>query len=73
MVTVHVSSKIKRVQFFLAGETMIEGKTRFVPELSKEEELQLIENATPGSTKEATKYGIKIFQEPLLEEKSTLS
>ena len=52
---------------------MIEGKTRFVPELSKEEELQLIENATPGSTKKVTKYGIKIFQEPLNEEKSTLS
>ena len=52
---------------------MIEGKTRFVPELSKEEELQLIENATPGNTKKATKYGIKIFQEPLLEEKSNLS
>ena len=51
---------------------MIEGKTRFVPELSKEEELQVIENATPGSTKKATKYGIKIFQEPLLE-KNTLS
>ena len=41
---------------------MAEGKTRFAPELSKEEELQLIENATPGSTKKATKYGIKIFQ-----------
>ena len=52
---------------------MIEAKTRFVPELSKEEELQLIENATPGSTKKATKYGIKIFQEPLNEENSTLS
>ena len=65
--------KKKRVEFFFAGETMIEGKTRFVPELSKEEELQLIENATPGSTKKATKYGIKIFREPLLEEKSTLS
>ena len=52
---------------------MIEGKTRFVPELSKEEELQLIENATPESTKKAKKYSIKIFQEPLLEEKSTLS
>ena len=41
---------------------MAEGKSRFAPELSKEEELQLIENATPGSTKKATKYGIKIFQ-----------
>ena len=44
---------------------MIEGKTRFAQELSKEEELHLIENATPGSTKKVTKYGIKIFQEPL--------
>ena len=42
---------LKRVEFFFAGETMAEGKTRFAPELSKEEELQLIENATPRSTK----------------------
>ena len=49
------AQKLKRVEFFFAGETMAEGKTRFAPELSKEEELQLIENATPGSTKKATK------------------
>ena len=41
---------------------MAKGKTRFAPELSKEEELQLIESAIPGITKKATKYGIKIFQ-----------
>ena len=34
---------------------MTEGRTRFAPELRKEEELKLIENATLGSTKKAPK------------------
>lgn len=34
---------------------------RFAPELTAEEITTLIDNATPGSTKKATKYGMKIF------------
>ena len=37
-------------------------KNRFAPELNEKEVVELLENATPGSIKKATKYGIKIFQ-----------
>ena len=32
------------------------------PELNEKEVIELLENATPGSIKKASKYGIKIFQ-----------
>ena len=34
----------------------------FAPELNEKEVLELLENTTPGSTKKATKNGMKIFQ-----------
>ena len=37
-------------------------KNRFAPELNEKEVVELLENATPGSIKKATKYGMKIFQ-----------
>ena len=37
-------------------------KNRFAPELNEKEVVKLLENATPGSIKKATKYGMKIFQ-----------
>ena len=42
--------------------TMAAGKNRFAPELSEKEVIELLENATPGSIKKASKYGVKIFQ-----------
>ena len=41
---------------------MAAGKNRFAPELNEEEVIELLENATPGSIKKATKYSMKIFQ-----------
>ena len=41
---------------------MATGENRFAPELNKKEVIELLENATPQSTKKATKYGMKIFQ-----------
>ena len=41
---------------------MTAGENRFAPELNEKEVIELLENATPGSTKKATKYGMKIFQ-----------
>ena len=41
---------------------MAAGENRFAPELNEKEVLELLQNATPGSTKKATKYGVKIFQ-----------
>ena len=35
---------------------------RFAAELTEDEVIKLLENATPGNTKKATKYGVKIFQ-----------
>jgi len=37
-------------------------KNRFAPELNEKEVIELLENATPGSIKKATKCGMKIFQ-----------
>ena len=39
---------------------MAAGENRFAPELN--EAVELLENATPGSIKKATNYGIKLFQ-----------
>ena len=41
---------------------MAAGENRFAPQLSEKEFIKLIENATPGSIKKATKHGMKIFQ-----------
>ena len=41
---------------------MAAGENRFAPELNEKGVLELLENATPGSIKKATKYGMKIFQ-----------
>ena len=41
---------------------MAAGENRFAPELNEKEVIELLEKATPGSTKKATKYGMKIFQ-----------
>ena len=43
-------------------ETMTAGENRFAPELNEKEVIELLENATPGRIKKATKYGVKIFQ-----------
>ena len=45
---------------------MAAGKNRFALELNKKEVIELLENATPGSMKKATKYGMKIFQGKVL-------
>ena len=41
---------------------MAASENRFTPELNEKEVIELLENATPGSMKKATKYGMKIFQ-----------
>ena len=43
-------------------ETRAAGKNRFAPELNEKEVNELLETATPGSIKKATKYGTKLFQ-----------
>ena len=45
---------------------MAAGENRFVPELNEKEVIELLENATPGSIKKATKHGMKIFQGKIL-------
>ena len=37
-------------------------QNRFAPELNEKEVIELLENATSGSIKKATKYGMNIFQ-----------
>ena len=41
---------------------MAASENRFAPELNEKEVIELLENATPGSIKKATKYDVKIFQ-----------
>ena len=41
---------------------MSAGKKRFTSELNEKEVIELLENATHGSIKKATKYGMKIFE-----------
>ena len=36
------------------------GENRFAPELNEKEVIELLENATTGSIKKASKYGMKI-------------
>ena len=42
---------------------MAAGENRFALELNKKEVIGVLENATPGSIKKATNYGMKIFQD----------
>ena len=48
--------------FFPRRETVAAEENRFAAELTEDEVIKLFENATPGNTKKATKYGVKIFQ-----------
>jgi len=41
---------------------MAASENRFTPELNEKQVIELLENATPGSIKKATKYGMKMFQ-----------
>jgi len=41
---------------------MAASENRFALELNEKEVIELLENATPGSMRKATKYGMKIFQ-----------
>ena len=41
---------------------MTASENRFAPELNEKEVIELLENATRGSIKKATKYGLEIFQ-----------
>ena len=41
---------------------MVASENRFAQELNEKEVIELLENATPGNIKKATKYGMKIFQ-----------
>ena len=41
---------------------MAGGENRFAPLFNEKEVIELLENATPGSIKKATKYGVEIFQ-----------
>ena len=41
---------------------MAAGENRLAPELNEKEVIDLLENATPGSKKKDSKYGMKIVQ-----------
>ena len=41
---------------------MAASENRFTPELNEKEDIELLENATPGSIKKPTNYGMNIFQ-----------
>jgi len=41
---------------------MAASQNRSAPELNEKEVIELLENATPGSIKKASKYDMKIFQ-----------
>ena len=57
MVSVRVSINLK-----LSVKKQWQPANRFAPDLNEREVIELVENATPGSMKQATKYGVKIFQ-----------
>ena len=57
MVSVPVSLKKKNFP-----QEMAAGENCFAPQLNEKLAIEILENATPGSTKKATKYGMKIFQ-----------
>ena len=54
--------KFKKKLKNFPSKTMAASENRFALELNEKEVIELLENATPGSIKKATKYGIKIFQ-----------
>ena len=62
MVSIQVSLNLKRSQKILPQETMSANENWFALELNEKEVIALLENATPGSIKKATKYCLKIFQ-----------
>ena len=41
---------------------MAAGENPFAPELNEKEVIELLEDATSGNIKKATKYGVKISQ-----------
>ena len=57
----YASLKFKKELNIFPQETMAAGENRFAPELNQKEVTELLD-ATPGSIKKATKYGMKIFQ-----------
>ena len=64
MVSVRVRLKLKEI---LKKKVSLKrhwrkGENRFAPNLNEKKVIELLENATPGSTKIATKYGMKIVQ-----------
>ena len=62
MVSVCVRLNLKKSEKIFPQETIAAGENRFAPELNEKEVIELSENATPGSIKNATKYGMKLFQ-----------
>ena len=62
MVSVRVSLKLNGKVKSFAEETMAAGENRFAPELNEKKVLELLQIVTPGSTKKATKYGMKLFK-----------
>jgi len=53
--------KFKKELKIFTQETMAAGENRFAPGLNEKEVIELLD-ATPGSMKKATKYGMKIFR-----------
>ena len=51
----------KELKHSPSRNTMAAGENRFSPELNEKEVIELLD-ATRGSIKKATKYGMKIFQ-----------
>ena len=51
----------KELKNFPSRNTMAASENRFSPELNEKELIELLD-ATRGSIKKATKYGMKIFQ-----------
>ena len=62
MVSIRISLNLKKGSKIFPQETIGAGENRFTPELNEKEVIELLENATTGSIKKATKYGVKIFQ-----------
>ena len=54
--------KFKGAKKKFPQETMAASENRFAPELNEKKVIKLLENATPGSIKKATKYGMKHFK-----------
>ena len=54
--------RTRQHKFKIIREEQWQPANRFAPDLNEREVIELVENATPGSMKQATKYGVKIFQ-----------